>query len=299
MSDQVFTVAALPASESEPIAETGPLRMTAEDVKAALRGRHPSDSNTGGMVGQWTCIEEWRNIDLLALNAWQKGDVIGYEVKVSRSDMRHELLRPAKRALAVAMTTEFYFAVPAGLLTAEEIAFEEPEWEPADFQRTDCPGVPEFGGLRHGRGTRQRWGGHCYRDRYGENKGRSCVPAPIPEVVVIPAWEGPRDGEDERTAAIRYADSRRRHRDDEARVPCWACGGKGYLERSRVEREAPTLWVPRDVGLVVCGRNGTRVVKASPKRKDPAPIAATRQQINDLVRWVSHRPDRRHRRDGN
>ncbi len=295
MSQPLFQVADLAPPAPVPVDDPVPLRLTAEDVKDALRGRHPTDNNNGGIVGQWTCIEEWRNIDLLALNAWRKGDVIGYEVKVSRSDMRHELLRPAKRVLAVAMTTEFYFAVPAGLLTPDEIAFEEPEWEEGDFQRVDCPGVPEFGGARSARATRQRWGGGCYRDHYGENKGCHCVCAPIPEVFEIPSWDRPREGEDEAAHAIRSVTERFRYRDNEHRVPCWNCGGKGYLEKSRVEREAPTLWVPRDVGLVVVHRNGTRVVKASPKRKDPKPIANSRRAINDLVRWVSHRPDQRHK----
>jgi hypothetical protein len=273
------------------------VKMTAASVKTALRGRHPSDNNTGGLVGQWTCIEEWRNVDLLALNAWRKADVIGYEVKVSRSDMRGELLRPAKRVMGVAMTTEFYFAVPAGLLTAAEIAWEEPEWEPGDFERVACPGVPEFGTPEQDRapGRRQRWGGECYRAHYGEAKGRHCVPAPIPEVFEIPSWNQPREGEDAQAHAIRVIGARFRYRDDEHRVPCWKCGGKGYLERSRVEREAPTLWVPRDVGLVTVNARGCRVVKTAPKRKTPEPIAATRRQVNDLVRWVSHRPDRRHR----
>lgn len=295
-SESLFDMATVvpPPRPVEPEDDTA-ASLTASDVKDALRRHHPSDDNRGGMVGQWTCIEEWRNIDLLALNAWRKADVIGYEVKVSRSDMRHELLRPDKRAAAVAMTTEFYFAVPVGMLTAAEIAWDEPEWAPSDFERVACPGVPEFGGLRHERTHTQRWGGRCYRERYGDHKGRNCVRAPVPEVVVIPSWDEPRNGEDAQAHALRFIDSRHRYRDDEARVPCWVCNGKGYLEKSRVEREAPTLWVPRDVGLVTVSASGCQVVKKSPRRKDPKPIAAGRQRLNDLVRWVSHRPDRRHR----
>lgn len=280
--------ACMPLAPDEP-----PVKMTAADVKDALRRRHPSDDNRSGMVGQWTCIEEWRNVDLLALNAWQKGCVVGYEIKVSRSDMRGELLRPAKRAIGVAMTTEFYFAVPAGLLTAAEIAWEEPEWEPGDFERVQCPGVPEFGGLPHIRASKQRWGGRCYD--YGRRGQRvHSVPAPIPEVFVVPSWDRPREGEDAAAHAARYVSSRFRYRDDEHLVPCWKCGGKGYLNKSRVELEAPTLWVPRDVGLVTVSARGCTVVKRSPRRVTPEPIASGRRSINDLVRWVSHRPDVRH-----
>lgn len=224
--------------------------MTAEAVKGALRRRHPGDTY-GSMPGQWTCIEEWLGIDLLALNAWQKGDVVGYEVKVSRSDMRRELLRPHKRAKAIRCTTEFYFAVPAGLYTNDELKFEEPEWEREDFQRQVC-----LAGCSKRRGQRGSW-----------------RRVPVPAVVRSPydlIWDGWTD------------------------VPCDVCDGRGHTEASRVERDAPTLWVPADVGLVVVHDTTTRVVKRSPKRKDPEPIASSRQRLNDLVRWVSHRPDPRH-----
>jgi hypothetical protein len=248
------------------------------------------------MVGQWTCIEEWRAIDMLALNAWSKADVIGYEVKVSRSDMRGELLRPDKRSAAVAMTTEFYFAVPAGLLTPAEIAWQEPEWRPGDFRRKPCPGVPEFGGLPFPNARHQRWGGVCSRE---PKRGRGLrrrylvnVPDP-PKIVRVPEWFGTRDGEDAAARIARYME--RNPYDSWCQAPCWTCGGKGYLEFSLVERTAPALWVPADVGLITVSARGCRVVKASPKRACPEPIAATRKHLNDLVRWVSHRPDPRHR----
>lgn len=243
---------------------------TAEDIKTALRKRHPGDTH-GSMPGQWTCIEEWLGIDLLALNAWSKACVIGYEVKISRSDLRRELLKPDKRADAVARTTEFYFAVPAGLLATEEIAYEEPEWEPEDFKRTDCPGVPAFGrpdALHLG----PPFGGRCRRaSRYSSQRGH-VVRVPLPDIAMENTYP-----------PHRHAD-----------VACWNCDGTGYLERSRVEREAPTCWVPRDVGLITVSARGCRVVKRSPRRKDPGSIAPSRKQLNDLVRWVSHRPDPRH-----
>jgi hypothetical protein len=94
---------------------------SAEEVKRALRRRYPGETR-GGMVGQWVYIEEWLNIDFLALNAWAKADVVGHEIKVSRADYRRELLRPYKRQDAIKRTTSFYFVVPKGLLTAEELA---------------------------------------------------------------------------------------------------------------------------------------------------------------------------------
>lgn len=281
-----------PLVPKAPLVPPTPLHpATAADVKDALRKRHPG-GDVGQMVGQWTCIEEWLGIDLLALNAWQKADVIGYEVKISRSDLRRELLRPHKRADAVERTTEFYFAVPAGLLTDEEIAYEEPEWEAADFEREQCPGVPEFGPEPRTPGFSRRFGGRCYRTRENERRVHK-VRVPLADVVAVPEWLKHREDESDEAFMARVLQHHRIYGDNDA--PCWNCGGKGYLEKSRVEREAPTCWVPRDVGLITISARGCRVAKPSPKRKDPKPIAANRQRINDLVRWVSHRPDPRHR----
>ena len=96
------------------------------------------------MPGAWTVIEEYRGIDLLAFSAWvSAGNYarVGYEVKVSRSDMRSELMNPGKRTRNVEWCNEFYFAVPAGLLTDEELAWKEPAWTVEDWSRTRCPGV--------------------------------------------------------------------------------------------------------------------------------------------------------------
>lgn len=101
--------------------------MTAEKVKDKLRRRYPATQRMGVRIvpGPWTCVEEWMNIDLLALCATQASRVpygrIGHEIKVSRSDYRSELRNPGKRAEAVAACHEFYFVVPAGLLRDDEM----------------------------------------------------------------------------------------------------------------------------------------------------------------------------------
>jgi hypothetical protein len=107
---------------------------TAAEVKDKLRGRHAATGRMGvrTIPGAWTCIEEWEGIDLLAFcvhssppNGCESNTRyprVGYEVKVSRADYRAELRNPYKRMSGRAMCHEFYFAVPAGLLTAEEIA---------------------------------------------------------------------------------------------------------------------------------------------------------------------------------
>lgn len=229
-------------------------KMTAAQVKNRLYSRHPASS--AQMPGAWTCIEEWRNIDFLAFSAWASASGgryarIGYEVKVSRSDLRSELLRPSKRAENVAWCNEFYLAVPKGLLTADEMAYEEPEWAPEDFQGAPCPG---FAGQRcEPRWRRQRWlKTHFVR-----------LPKP---------------------STSRY--------DAHDYVQCPTCQGKGTVTTSRVEQEAPTLWVPRDLGLVVVDGRGSKVVRKAPRRKEVPALSAG--ELGQFARWISMRPDPRH-----
>lgn len=243
--------------------------VTADDVKEALRRRHPAEQFIGSkkVPGAWTTIEEWLGIDLLAVSAHaspSSGAVsgvryprVGYEVKVSRADYRREVLRPEKRTLAVSWCNAFFFAVPAGLLTAEEVAYVEPEWEPGDFNRAPCAASPGVVGAPG------------YRDDPG------------------PCFKGRREtrfvGPLTRGAYFRPNVS----------VVCDRCGGRGYAEPSRVERDAPTLWIPRDVGLIAIDGRGCRIVRPSPIRKDVAAVFDP-GHIAKLIRWVSARPDPRH-----
>lgn len=102
--------------------------MKTPEVMAALRARH-------GDTHAWVTVEEAHRIDFLALACHgaysdhraerRRCDAhhpwIGYEVKVSRGDFLQEIRKPHKRAYAVAVTHEFYFCAPAGLLKVEEI----------------------------------------------------------------------------------------------------------------------------------------------------------------------------------
>ena len=271
--------------------------MTAEDVKRRLYGRHPAHTLGGAMgVGEWTVLEEWENIDLIAFSAWSGGKRVGYEVKVSRGDMRSELLAPDKRAWAVAFCHEFYFAVPKGLLKPEEVAFEEPVWEPGDFERGDCPGVPAAGAvpqhLAHrdldpaGLERARPYGGRCskYRRWSGGERSRGfTVIMPRPAVFDVGSMF------DGRRPDPYIVESQGR-----TEVVCPTCKGKGYVRRSNVEEVAPILWVPADCGLVEIDGGGCRVVKRAPKRKSVPELGSHR--IGQLVRWASARPDPRHRR---
>lgn len=251
--------------------------MTAAEVLEALRRRHPALwPQSKDTPGQWTTLTEWEGIDLVAFNAWGKHEIVGYEIKVSRADLRKELLNPHKRTASVKRCNQFFFVVPDGLLKKEELAFKEPEWEPRDFERSDCPGIPTF---EIGRST---YGGRCtlpgarrrgwYRGISGNPAGRVRVPAVLgayrlPDAYLTGGYE---------MMAI-----------------CPNCGGKGYLEKSRAEREAPTLWIPRDVGLVVVYESGaTKAVRSAPYNFNPTPMK--QGDITTLVRWASARPDPRH-----
>lgn len=238
--------------------------MTAADVKAALRRRHPAIVELG--AGPWTTLEEWMGIDLLAIAAWSKPPParcnharIGYEVKVSRSDYRRELLKPHKRVLQVGFCHEFYFAVPEGLLHADEIEFEPPDWlaEPEAFSRRNCDAG-------------------CYRSAYAARSGEYGHTRSRPGS----------EEDDEGYGIPRTVNTFER---------CERCDGKGILSKSRAELEAPTLWVPADVGLVTITPRGVHVAKKAPLRKPE--ISATRldHMLGQLVRWVSVRPDPRHR----
>jgi hypothetical protein len=206
------------------------------------------------MPEPWTVLEEYRGIDLLAISAWQSlGNYarIGYEVKISRSDLRRELLKPWKRKRNVAWCNEFYFAVPEGLYKPEELEFEEPEWmrDAEAYVRPTCEEV------------------RCYK-------------------------LGRRDGR------IVYGDLGERLPDSYERewLVCPTCDGKGYLTKSPAETEAPTLWVPADVGLVIIKPRGDWFCafneRPSPKRKHVKPIGA--REFGQFARWVSMRPDPRH-----
>lgn len=235
--------------------------MTADEVKAALRRRHPAVGEYGE-PGQWTTVAEWYQIDLLAIAAWTQPkpartahERIGYEVKVSRSDYRRELLNPYKRRAQVAFCHEFYFAVPEGLLRPQELDWQEPDWiaDPASFSRTPCP-------------ERCRRPSSTYRPEAAGKTGR-----------------------EER---IETTDGFGRPHDRWHWQVCRTCAGRGYLAKSRVEAEAPMLWVPTDVGLITVNSRGCHVARKAPMG-DPGG-RVTDRLLGDLVRWVSYRPDPRH-----
>lgn len=93
--------------------------------------RHPEGE------GEWLTLAEFNRIDLFAFRRWldfPDADLkarsgipgrfyrrVAYEIKVSRSDWRSEMRKPQKRAGAMALTHQFFFAVPDGLVRRDEV----------------------------------------------------------------------------------------------------------------------------------------------------------------------------------
>jgi hypothetical protein len=255
--------------------------MNTQELKDRVRRRHPATQAMGSRTipGPWTVIEETFGCDLIAFSAvanpaqanqrMVRFPIIGYELKVSRSDFRGELLRPYKRKAAISRVHEFYIAAPKGLLTREELAYREPVWEPGDFQRTPCDNrcrdmTYSFSSAELMR--LRRW-----------RKSTTVVEVPYTS-------DGPVSRESDPLWYIHE-----RGYDYEL---CPRCRGRGWLHRSRVEREAPTLWIPRDVGFVEVDGRGCRVVRRAPVNLHP--VVPQLEELGDLVRFVSSHPDPRH-----
>ena len=121
--------------------------MQAKDVVKALTRRHGADKlNTTGR--EWAFFSELRagtgystydykkkekkpfnpeqRFDAWAINLFpsKKHERISYEIKVSRSDFLHEIKNPKKREQALSLSNYFYFAVPKGLVSVNEIPEE-------------------------------------------------------------------------------------------------------------------------------------------------------------------------------
>ncbi len=106
---------------------TGNTKITADAVKSLITRRHDT---TGG---EWAVFLELRNgtgwvgqtrsIDVFAMNTWPSGKFrrVGYEVKISRSDFLREMKDPDKRAWAMEVCNEFWFAAPSGVIQPGEL----------------------------------------------------------------------------------------------------------------------------------------------------------------------------------
>ncbi|MBU0777610.1 hypothetical protein KKF82_05080 [Patescibacteria group bacterium] len=109
--------------------------MKASDILAALERRHPRQSwalfpelrvGTGYRKtrGGSSKYEPWeQRIDLWTMCYYPSKSLekVAYEIKVSRSDFKHELENPLKRKAAMDLSHKFFFAAPVGLILPEQI----------------------------------------------------------------------------------------------------------------------------------------------------------------------------------
>lgn len=109
---------------NEPAAKPPPL--TAEDVKRRLRERYPLQDGWITMA-EVTPPKTQRRFDLVAIMGWQSRghEVLGFEVKVSRSDWLAELKDPAKADPLVRLCSRWWIAAPPNVVWAEELP---PAW---------------------------------------------------------------------------------------------------------------------------------------------------------------------------
>lgn len=110
-------------------------KATARDIKDALHARYNKRSQ--GREGErYVCLEEARSgagfqgnrgqCDFLAINTWRSRgmELIGHEVKVSRSDWKAELADPSKAERFARFCRRWYVAAPSAL--ASDIKHELP-----------------------------------------------------------------------------------------------------------------------------------------------------------------------------
>lgn len=74
-----------------------------------------------------------------------------------------------------------------------------------------------------------------------------------------------------------------------ATVECDACDGKAWVDKSRVEKEAPMVWIPPDVGLIEVDGLGCKFTKYAPVNEDRQELSPS--LVGLLARWISIRPD--------
>ena len=74
-------------------------------------------------TGNGVWMGDIRTMDGWALNCWPSNGFksIAFEIKVSKSDFKHELDNPKKREPAMRLSNQFYFVAPRGLIAPMEL----------------------------------------------------------------------------------------------------------------------------------------------------------------------------------
>lgn len=121
--------------------------LTAADVATAVRTHFGAERD--GLGPEWAALDEFslgtggrglQRADLFLIRAWG-GRPLGHEriaveIKVSRSDLLHELAHPEKAAAFMAVSHRFYLAVPKGLLRPTDQI--PAEWGVLEALKSSC-----------------------------------------------------------------------------------------------------------------------------------------------------------------
>lgn len=101
-----------------------PAKPTAADVRAALVKHYaPPSHRVFFEVSNDTGTRAARWIDALAVGIWPSTghEIIGIEIKVSRSDWQREMKEPAKAQSLMRFCTRWFLACPNGLVKPDEL----------------------------------------------------------------------------------------------------------------------------------------------------------------------------------
>jgi hypothetical protein len=104
------------ADGAEPEREE-PTNWTSAVVVEAIRRRYPGHKN------QWAVIPEFMNVDCLVVGLWGSTGyaLIGFEIKVSRSDWLKELKLTGKAAIGLSSCDFWMVAAPDGVVRRDEV----------------------------------------------------------------------------------------------------------------------------------------------------------------------------------
>lgn len=114
----------LPSDSAPARSETSP--VTAADIKRRLCEKYPLADGWITMA-EVTPPKTSRRFDLVAIMGWQSRghEVMGFEVKVARSDWLRELAAPAKAEPLVRLCSRWWIAAPPGVVNVDELP---PSW---------------------------------------------------------------------------------------------------------------------------------------------------------------------------
>jgi len=131
--------------------------MNTHEILMALEAMHPAQDG-------WVFMPELRagtgyrglaqqRVDAWAIQCWGTGGKLcrvsnrrrAFEVKVTEEDLRRELLNPDKRWYALAISHEFYFVAPKGLVNLKHLTKDDGliEWDGAALRVVKAPRVRE------------------------------------------------------------------------------------------------------------------------------------------------------------